>query len=35
MISLVSKPRYFRPAATNSLDFRIASGSVNVRVAGG
>ena len=34
-VSLVPKPRYFRPAATNSLDFRIAGGSLDVRVAGG
>ena len=35
MVSLLPKPRYFRPAATNSLDFRIAGGSLDVRVAGG
>ena len=35
VISLVPKARYFRAAATNSLDFRIASGSLDVRVAGG
>ena len=35
VISLIPKPRYSRPAATNSLDFRIASGSLDARVAGG